>query len=169
MEPYIGEIRAFSFNRIPKGWAPCHGQTLLIMQNQALYSLIGTTYGGDGVTTFALPDLRGRVPVHPNTNGILLGTMAGEEQHTLTTAELPAHTHSIKVSSNPGNLSTPANNTWAVGTNGNKSYTTETTNLQPMNTNALDATGGSQPHNNMQPFTVVNYCIAVQGIYPTRN
>ncbi len=168
MEPYIGEIRAFSFNRIPEGWAPCQGQTLSISQNQALYALIGTTYGGDGVTTFALPDLRGRVPVHPNMNDIFLGSKAGEEQHTLTTAELPAHTHQVKVSSNLANSSSPYNSSWAIAS-GEKSYTNDTSNLQPMNANALDSIGGSLPHNNMQPFTVVNYCIATQGIFPTRN
>ncbi|MFZ5643698.1 MAG: phage tail protein [Bacillota bacterium] len=168
-EPFIGEIRLFSFGHAPQGWACCDGQLLLINQNQALYSLLGTQYGGDGQTTFALPDLRGRVPVHFG-NGIDLGKSGGEEKHRLTIAETPLHTHQIHGNSGAATVKTAAGNTWACfGTEEGapKPYSTAAT--CQMSSAALGAGGGGVPHNNMQPHNVVNFCIALQGIYPSRN
>ncbi|GIP55365.1 MULTISPECIES: phage tail protein [Paenibacillus] len=162
-EPFLGEIRSFSFGIVPKGWAACNGQTLPIHQNQALYSLLGTIYGGDGVTTFALPDLRGRVPVHPG-NGVQLGQSAGEEHHTLTVQEMPQHTHFV-FGAGTSSSNKAANNVW--GTAPSSMYAAEATTQ--MSSNALSTTGQSQPHNNMQPYNVLSFCIAINGIYPSRN
>jgi microcystin-dependent protein len=161
--PFLGEIRIFSFNFAPKGWAMCNGQSMAINQNQALFSILGTTYGGDGINTFALPNLQGRMPVHVG-NGILLGQSGGEANHTLTIPELPAHTHVAAGSSTPANLGVPTGNLWATG---NAAYnpTANTT----MNPAGILPAGGSQPHPNMSPYLVVNICIALQGIFPSRN
>lgn len=164
-EPFIGEVKLFANSYAPRGWALCNGQILPINTNQALYSLIGTTYGGDGVTNFALPDLRGRVPIHTGA-GIPLGQSAGEEQHTLTIQELPNHTHQVHASTNPANAPSPLNNAWAAQPG---QYQAASGTLSQMNTGAISSAGNSQPHNNMQPFLVLNYCIAVQGIFPSRN
>lgn len=163
-EPFIGEIRCFSFNFAPDGWAPCDGRMLSIVQNQALFSILGTTYGGNGTTTFALPDLRGRAPVH-NGNGVLLGQSAGEEVHTLTTNEMPAHVHTVSANSDGATSKMAAGNAW--GNNGTNSYAPQPDGV--MSPNALAAAGGGQSHPNMQPYNVANYCIALVGIYPTRN
>lgn len=164
-EPYIAQIQAFPYGFVPKGWAPCNGQLLPINQNQALFALIGTIYGGDGVTNFALPDLRGRVPVHVG-NGVTLGQMAGEATHTLTSNEMPAHNHVPMANGNQApDQPSPAGNVWAVQT-GN-SYGTAVTGA--LNGSALAAAGGSQPHDNLQPYLALQYCIAVQGIFPTRD
>ncbi|BDH60584.1 tail Collar domain-containing protein [Lysinibacillus sp. PLM2] len=163
-EPFIGEIRCFSFGRIPSGWAPCNGQLLPINQNQALYAILGTTYGGNGFTTFALPDLRGRVPVHVG-NGVSLGQKAGEEAHTLTVNEIPAHTHPISASSNEANKRTANGHVWGKPTI--NVYATQSNSV--MSAQALTTAGGSNPHPNMQPYNVANYCIALIGIFPTRN
>jgi len=163
-EPFIGEIRCFSFNFAPEGWAPCDGGLLSIAQNQALYSLLGTTYGGNGTTTFALPDLRGRAPVHQG-NGVILGQSAGEEVHTLTINEMPAHTHTISANSDGATSKIATGNVW--GNNGTNSYSTQSNGS--MSSYALSTAGGSQAHPNMQPYNVANYCIALVGYYPPRN
>lgn len=166
-EPYIGEVKIVSFNYAPKGYAQCDGQILPINQNQALFSILGTTYGGNGQTNFALPDMRGRVPVHVGS-GINLGQKAGEENHTLITSEIPAHNHQLNASDQGetqagavgGYLATHQTITgYGAGNAGNNS----------MVVNEVTNTGGNQPHNNMQPFTVMNIIIALVGLFPSRN
>jgi len=161
--PYLAEIRIFSFNFPPKGWAMCNGQLMQINQNQALFSLLGTTYGGNGISTFALPNLQGRMPVHVG-NGITLGQSAGEASHTLTLPEMPMHTHVPVGSSTPANLGDPTGNLWAAGSS---AYSpTPNTNMNPAS--VLPA-GGSQPHQNMSPCLTLTFCIALQGIFPSRS
>lgn len=162
-EPFLGEIRLFANGYAPRGWLFCEGQILQINQNQALYSLLGSVYGGNGVTTFALPDYRGRVPIHVSSS-IPLGTSQGEAAHTLTINEMPQHTHQVSASSNPSSES-PANNVWAEL---NGAYDPPAT-MVAMSQSAIGLSGGSQPHNNMQPYLVLNFAIAVQGIFPSRN
>jgi len=161
--PYLGEIRIFSFNFPPKGWALCNGQTLPINQNQALFAILGTTYGGNGTTTFLLPNLQGRVPVHVG-NGISLGQSGGEATHTLIAPEMPVHTHQVFGSSTPANLGDPTGNLWAAG---NAAYnpTPNTT----MNPTSLTPFGGNQPHENMSPYLTLTFCIALTGIFPSHN
>lgn len=159
---YVGEIRIFPYNRIPKGWMACEGQTLPVMQNQALFSLIGPVYGGDGRTTFKLPDLRGRVPVGIAPN-MVLGAAGGTETHALTVSEMPQHTHSVAASTDGGSVPSPAANAWAKML---KAYGT-TTDVQ-MSPGAISVAGASQPHPNMQPYLTLCLCIATTGIYPTR-
>ncbi len=162
--PYISEIRIMSFNYPPKGWAMCNGQIMAIQQNQALFSLLGTTYGGDGIRTFALPNLQGRVPIHMGT-GYTLGQIGGEVAHTLILSELPAHNHIPAGSSNPAGVASPANNLWAAQSSGAYAPTSDTS----LSSLAMAHTGGSQPHDNMSPYLVLNFCIALQGIFPSRN
>lgn len=165
-EPFLGEIRLFPIDFVPRGWSSCEGQTISIQQNPALYSLLGTVYGGNGQTTFALPDLRGRVPIHPsNFTSLPLGTKGGEESHSLTINEIPAHTHQIKGSENAANEVSPQNNVWANQTN---LYSTGSPG-NFMNSGAITTAGESLPHNNLQPFLALHFCIAVTGIYPSRN
>jgi microcystin-dependent protein len=161
--PYLAEIRVFSFNFAPRGWALCNGQLLAINQNQALFALLGTTYGGDGRINFALPNLQGRMPVHVG-NGITLGQSAGEASHTLSLQEMPTHTHVPVGSSTPANLGDPTANLWAAG-NGAYSPTPNTS----MNPASIQTAGGSQPHQNMSPYLTVTFCIALQGIFPSQN
>ncbi|HHY20280.1 MAG TPA: phage tail protein [Bacilli bacterium] len=163
-EPYLGEIRLFSFEFPPRGWAICNGAILRIQQNQALYALLGTTYGGDGVTTFALPDLRGRVPVHFQQN-LPVGARGGEEKYTLSVAEMPQHTHQVFASSENATLRTTKGNTWALS--GKLPYALTVTEM--MHVGALAQAGGSQAHENMQPYLTLNYCIALMGIFPPRD
>ena len=161
--PYLGEIRIFSFNFPPKGWAFCNGQLLPINQNQALFSILGTTYGGNGQTNFALPNLQGRVPVHAG-NGIVLGQSSGESTHTLITTEMPAHSHTPAGSSTPANLGVPTGNLWVTG---NAAYNpTANTSMNPA---SILNIGGGQPHENMSPYLTLNICIALQGIFPSQN
>jgi microcystin-dependent protein len=166
-EPYIGEVRFFAFPTVPRNWATCDGQLLAINQNQALFSILGTTYGGDGKTTFALPNLQGRVPVHwgqsPTAGPVTLGQSAGEAAHTLVPAEMPQHIHPLTCNDTP-TAKTPAGNVWS-GFN-NLYNTTPNTVMAPT---ALATAGGSQPHSNMQPYLVGSYCIALTGIFPTRS
>ncbi|MBV6714118.1 phage tail protein [Paenibacillus chitinolyticus] len=164
-EPFVGEIRLFANNYAPRGWAFCEGQTLSINGNQALYSLIGTVYGGDGRTNFQLPDLRGRVPIHVSPTNPL-GQSAGEAAHTLTVNEMPAHTHQVSASGNPGSTFAPAANVWADET---ALYEPLSDPTVPMNAGTISVAGQSQPHNNMQPYLVANYAIALVGIYPSRS
>lgn len=164
-EPFLGELRLFPIsNYAPRGWAFCDGQILPINQNQALYSLLGTTYGGDGRNTFALPDLRGRVPIHVHPS-IPLGTSAGEASHTLTVNEIPQHTHQVMASSANATATNPTGNTWAQVS----APYAQANSLTPMNSAAIGTAGGSQPHSNMQPYQAMHFCIATTGIYPSRN
>jgi microcystin-dependent protein len=173
---YIGEIRAFPFDFAPKYWATCSGQILSIAQNTALFSLLGTTYGGNGVTTFALPDLRGRSLISymqgPGLSQYSLGEVAGQEGVTLTQTQIPQHTHLWKVSSDDASQNPPVNGYLAkvnrTGIGYLKGYAAPG-GLAVVLGNTLASTGGSQPHNNMQPSIVLNYCIALQGIFPSRN
>jgi microcystin-dependent protein len=165
-EPYIGEIKIVSFDFAPRQYAFCNGQLLPIAQNQALFSILGTTYGGDGRVTFALPDLRGRVPIHVGS-GIGLGQRSGEEAHTLITTELPAHNHQLNGSNQAGTLATPVGN--YMPTSNTNAYAPPNTANATMVVNEVTNTGGSQPHNNMQPYLVLNIIIALQGIFPPRN
>jgi microcystin-dependent protein len=162
--PYLGEIRIFSFNFAPRGWAMCNGQLLAINQNQALFAILGTTYGGNGQTNFALPNLQGRMPVHVG-GGISLGQVGGEAAHTLNVSEMPAHTHQVNGSSTLANLGNPTGNLWATG---NAAYNPGPPNTT-MNLACIPTAGGSQPHDNMSPYLVLNICIALQGIFPSQN
>ena len=162
-ESFLGEIRIFPINYAPRGWALCNGQMLSINANQALYSLLGTTYGGDGRTTFALPDLRGRVPIHVSPS-LPLGTMAGEATHTVTTNEMSQHSNQVGGSSSLGDATSPQGKVWA---NKDNLYASGTTVV--MNSASLTTAGGGQAHDNMQPYLAVQFCIAIQGIYPSRN
>jgi microcystin-dependent protein len=163
--PFLGEIKIISWDYPPKGWAFCNGQLLPINQNQALFSILGTTYGGDGRTTFALPNLQGRTPLHTG-DGFSLGERGGEEAHTLTTSELAAHTHLAVASSNAADQSSPANNYWAVS----QSFTVYAGSPnETMAPQTVVSVGGSQPHANLSPYLVLNFVIALVGIFPSRN
>ena len=164
-DPFLSEIKIFSFDFPPKGWAFCNGQLLPINQNQALFALLGTTYGGDGRVNFALPDLRHRVPVHAG-NGHTLGERGGEQAHTLSAAEVPAHTHPINVSNNTGNATTPVGAILAKAPANTYGPAAE---LVPMAASSVLSVGGGQPHLNMQPFLTLNFCIALLGIFPSQN
>ena len=163
-EPYLAEIKIVPYNFAPKGWAFCNGQLLSIAQNTALFSILGTTYGGDGRTTFALPNLQGREPVHPGT-GFVLGQLAGEEAHTLTVAEMPQHTHTAVGSSNTADQSSPANNYWAVS--GSYSAFAGSPN-ETMASQAVGGGGRNQPYPNLSPYLALNFVIALVGIFPSR-
>jgi len=162
-EPFVGEIRLFSFGVIPRGWLPCQGQILPIQTNQALFALLGAQYGGNGSTTFALPDLRGRVPLNTSP-GYPLGAAAGEAAHTLTFNEMPMHTHSVSASGEPATLVPPAGNVWPQIPS---TYSATAPDVQ-MGAAAVSVAGGSQAHNNMQPYLTINFCIATAGIFPSR-
>ena len=167
-EPFLGEVRLFTFNFPPKGWALCYGQLLPINQNQALFSLLGTTFGGDGRVNYALPDLRGRVPIHVGS-GHTLGERGGEQAHTLSIAELPQHTHVLTASSQPADASppNPVGNILASSAPG-QAYNSPT-QLVAMGASSVTNAGGSQAHLNMQPFLTLSFCIALQGIFPSPN
>jgi microcystin-dependent protein len=164
-EPFLSEIRIMSFVFAPKGWALCNGQLLPINQNQALFSLLGTTFGGDGRVNFALPDLRGRTPIHVGS-GHTLGERGGEPAHTLSIAELPEHTHVANATSIPATTNTPTSSLMLAESTVQSLYGTAT-NLQAMAPNAIANVGGSQAHLNLQPFLTLNLCIALQGIFPS--
>jgi microcystin-dependent protein len=170
-EPFIGEIRLFGINYAPQGWATCDGQLLNITQNQALYSLIGTTYGGNGTTNFNLPDFRGRTLLHANAT-YLEGKPGGAETVALTaTSQLPAHNHALLANSTPGNSNVPQGNVLAaVAETTNFAYaTTKASPAATMAAGALSPAGGSGAHNNVQPSLTINFCIALTGIWPSRN
>lgn len=161
--PYLGELRIFSFNFPPKGWAFCNGQTMPINQNQALFAVIGIFYGGNGTTTFNLPNLQGKIPFHTG-NGLVVGQTGGESAHMLITQEMPQHNHLAMASPMTANLGNPTGNLWAAG-DAAYSPTSNTT----MNSSAILAAGGSQPHDNMPPYLTISICIALQGIFPSQN
>ncbi len=162
--PYLSEIRILSFGFPPKGWALCNGQLLPINQNQALFSLLGTTYGGDGRVNFGLPNLQGRTPMHVG-DGHTLGELGGEQNHTLSIAEIPAHTHSWGATNTAANAPNPTSNLLGSA----PEYDGSGSNLTPMYPGVLSTVGGSQPHPNMQPYLTLNFCIALQGIFPSQN
>ncbi|HEX5087256.1 MAG TPA: tail fiber protein [Nocardioides sp.] len=164
-EPFLSEIRLMSFVFAPKGWALCNGQLLPINQNQALFSLLGTTYGGDGRVNFALPDLRARVPIHVG-GGHSLGERGGEPAHTLSIAELPEHAHVWNAKSSPATTGTPDSSSVLAASTGENAWG-PATNLVAMDPATIQNTGGSQAHQNMQPFLVLSFCIALQGIFPS--
>ena len=170
-EPFLSEIRIMSFVFAPKGWALCNGQLLPINQNQGLFSLLGTTFGGDGRVNFALPDLRSRVPIHVGS-GHTLGERGGEPAHTLSIAELPTHTHTFNgsntnASTNVSGNSVLANGRTANGANPINYYDPGAANLVALQPSSLTNVGGSQAHLNMQPFLTLSFCIALQGIFPS--
>jgi microcystin-dependent protein len=164
-EPFLSEIRIMSFVFAPKGWALCNGQLMPINQNQALFSLLGTTFGGDGRVNFALPDMRGRVPIHVGS-GHTLGERGGEQAHTVSIAELPTHTHVLSGTADAGNTTNPNGSLLANATVA--SYGSAT-NLVALNPGTVTSVGGSQAHLNMQPFLTLSFCIALQGIFPSPN
>lgn len=170
-EAFIGEIRMFGFDFAPRGWATCAGQLMPIAQNQALFSLLGTTYGGNGQVNFALPDLRGRAPIHmgqgPGLSNYLQGQVGGAQTRTLTTAEMPAHTHLVRAANAPSTSAPAANAVLAAPTTSRLFRSGAAANVAMAPT--VGVAGGSQPHENMQPFTVLNFSIAIQGIFPSRN
>ncbi|MFF2093349.1 phage tail protein [Paenibacillus sp. NPDC058174] len=165
-ERYLGEIRIFSGSYAPVGWAFCDGSIIPIAENEALYVLLGTTYGGDGFSTFALPDLRGKLPIHASQN-YPLGSIGGSESVTITTSQLPAHTHLVAANANASNSGAPQNQFFGISNEG-KSYTTDSPNGQMLPTSVAPA-GGSQPHDNMMPYLVTNYIIATSGIFPSQS
>ena len=172
-DPFIGEIRMFAGNFAPQGWALCNGQLLSISQNTALFSLLGTTYGGDGRTTFALPDLRGRSPLHPGQGPGLspydLGEQGGEENVTLQSGQMAAHNHAANASSNAGDQAGPGGYIWAMpGAGRGLTMYTATANTS-MHPSALGTSGGNEPHNNLSPRLGLSFIIALQGVYPPRS
>jgi len=167
VDPFLGEIRLMSCNYPPRGWTFCNGQILPIAQNQALFSLLGTTYGGNGTTTFALPNLQGRVPIHRG-GGHTLGEAGGEAGHTLTTQELPAHTHGLAATSATANSALAGPGAMLATSAGAAAYAAPDA-LAAMGAGELAPAGGSQPHNNLAPYLTVNYCIALQGVFPSQN
>lgn len=173
-EPFLSEIKMVGFNFPPRGWTFCDGQTLPINQNQSLYSLLGTTFGGDGRTTFALPDLRGRTPVKfgdgPDNFDPAWGNKDGQETVTLTTAEIPSHSHTLQGSTDvalPGNPGMTPTNQVLAEARANPAYAAS--NGAALNSGSIANNGGGQAHNNMQPFITINFCIALQGLFPSRN
>jgi microcystin-dependent protein len=170
MDPFVAEIRILPFNFAPKGWAFCDGQLLPISQNTALFSLLGTTYGGDGRSIFALPDMQGSVPMHPGQGPGLslhdLGEIGGSDTVTLLQSEIPLHSHSMSVSGQVGLNNTPEGQLFAVGAGIN--LYAPATNLTQMSGSALAITGGDQSHNNRQPYLTLSFCIALQGVFPPR-
>jgi microcystin-dependent protein len=169
--PYIGEIRLFAGTFAPVGWALCDGSLMAIANNDALFSLIGTTYGGDGQQTFGLPDLRGRVPLHEGTvsgNAFTIGERSGTESVTLTTTQMPTHQHSLQASKNVGGASNPGGNVFAQGPPGGLQIYTQDNSVLPTGT-PVSSAGGSQPHENRQPLLAASFIISLNGIFPTQS
>lgn len=171
-EPFIGEIRMFAGNFAPRSWAFCDGQLLSVSQNEALFSLVGTIYGGDGRTTFGLPDMRGRIPIHagngPGLSPRNIGAKGGVEKATLSLNQLPSHNHNAHALNKPGDSGSPHNRQWAATSGSPDFYTSDPPNVN-MDNNALSSIGGSQAHNNWMPHLGVYFIIALFGVYPSRN
>ncbi|MFZ6026723.1 MAG: phage tail protein [Chloroflexota bacterium] len=172
-DPFVAEIRIFPFNFAPRGWAFCDGQIMPISQNTALFSLLGTTYGGDGRSNFALPDLQGRAPMHPGQGPGLslhdIGETGGTETVTLLTSEIPAHSHTLSAVNRLPDTRTPLAGVALARSKGGNAYQAATTNLAVMNAEALATAGNGTPHNNMMPYLTFSFCIALQGIFPPRS
>jgi len=172
-EPFVGQIIMAGFNFAPRGYATCDGQLLSIAQNTALFSLLGTTFGGDGRVTFGLPDLRGRVPVHqgqgPGLTNRTMGEVSGSETVTLISSEMPMHNHLVSVTNVSGALGQPNGNFIGASSNNQTALYRPTSDGSTLNPQSVGLAGGNQPHNNMQPYLVINFCIAMEGIYPSRN
>jgi microcystin-dependent protein len=172
MDPFVAEIRIFPFNFAPKGWAFCDGQLLPLSQNTALFSLLGTTYGGNGKSNFALPNMQGNVPMHPGQGPGLslhdLGETGGSETVTLLESEIPAHSHALMCQGAPADTPTPIGDSFARVIGATPYLPPAGAPLVAMSANALAPAGGDQPHNNMQPYLTLNFCIALQGVYPPR-
>ena len=165
-EPFVGEVKIWGLNFAPRGWAFCHGQTLPISQNTTLYSLLGTQFGGDGRTSFAVPDLRSRVPMHPDGSSVNQGVRAGTENVTLSEAEMPVHQHGVNAKSTAGTANAPAGHIFAGSAQTSYLGSGNPVALDP---NSISNTGGSQAHPNMQPTLALTFTIALQGLYPSRN
>lgn len=172
MDPFVAEIRIFPFNFAPRGWAWCDGQLLPLSQNTALFSLLGTTYGGNGKSNFALPDLQGRAPMHPGQGPGLslhdLGETGGSETVSLLESEIPSHSHTMRCSADPSNVQLPTPQCTLARSAGGSAYNPTATGLQPMADVILAPAGGDQPHNNLQPYLTFYFCIALQGVFPPR-
>src|SRR5579863_9854523 len=170
--PFLAEIRIFPFNFAPTGWAFCDGQILPLSQNTALFSLLGTTYGGDGKSNFALPNMQGNVPMHPGQGPGLslhdLGETGGSDTVTLLESEIPSHSHSLMTFANQGTQGTPDPTLGIARARGIDAFSTTTTGLVQMSDNTVAPAGGDQPHNNLMPYLTLNFCIALQGVYPPR-
>lgn len=170
---FVGQINLFGFNFAPRFWAQCNGQLLAINQNQALFALLGTSYGGNGTTTFALPDLRGRVPIsysNPSQSpNFSLGQVGGQETVTLTTAQLPAHTHALAATTQVATRRVPTGRMLATDTSTNAEYYAPPGQVTSLSPNSLGSAGGTSPHENRQPYLAMNFCIALSGIFPSRN
>lgn len=171
-QPYIGEIRMFGFSFAPAGWAQCDGQLIPISENDALFILLGTTYGGDGEETFALPNLQSRIPIHSGTGAsgttYQLGEAAGVESVTLTTQQIPTHNHPPSANTGAGNSATPTDNVWAANANTAAVQYVAGAGANVNMANTLGTSGGSQPHDNMMPYLVINFCISLFGIFPSQ-
>ena len=172
-DPFVAEIRIFPFNFAPKGWAWCDGQLLPLSQNTALFSLLGTTYGGNGKSNFALPDLQGRAPMHPGQGPGLslhdLGETGGSETVSLLESEIPSHTHQLRAdTADPADVQAPSSTTSLARSFGGSAYLSPAAGLVAMADTALPPAGGDQPHNNMQPYLTFYFCIALQGVFPPR-
>jgi microcystin-dependent protein len=171
--PFVGQLKMFAGNFEPTGWMFCAGQLLPISENDVLFQLIGTTYGGDGQSTFALPDLRGSAPIHQGTSSqgttFTIGQKGGTENITLTTNQIPAHNHTLEASNNKGTSPDPTGNSPAVDASSIPNYVDNTNNLVNINSTALANSGGSQPHDNMQPYLAISFIISLFGIFPTQS
>ncbi len=172
-EPFLGQIITAGFNFAPIGYALCNGQLMAISQNTALFALLGTQFGGDGITTFALPDLRGRAPVHqgqgPGLPVAVMGESSGSESVTLINSEMPMHNHLVMVQAANGAGKAPTNDYLASVQGTNTNIYSTTSDGHTLNVQSIGLAGGNQPHNNMQPYLVINFCIALEGIFPSRN
>lgn len=174
-QPYIGEIRMFGFSRVPNGWQACDGSLMPISEYDVLFALIGTTYGGDGQTTFAVPDLRGRLPVHqgqgPGLSNYVIGQVAGSEQVTLISSQMPAHTHTLVATTGAASALSPGSTLLPGAISGDTFYATDITGATPvaMSGQSTSVSGGSQPHENCMPTLTVQYCIAWAGIFPSQS
>ena len=169
-DPFVAEIRIFPFNFAPSGWAFCDGQLIPLSQNTALFALLGTTYGGNAMSNFALPNLQGQAPMHwgqgPGLSSYALGQVSGSETVTLLESEIPAHTHALRASTDPGDLNGPTSNRSLARSSGGYAYENPISSLNTMAPESLAPAGADHPHNNMMPYLTLNFCIALQGVFP---